>query len=122
MADKQQLLKDRIDAPAWVADIVNRIDDATNRTYARLYEAEDTRAAFDVFGRYYDQYGLPQALYSDRDSIYQVNATAVASAAPPPLTQFGRAMKQLNVRIILAYSPQARGHPAWKEERSRGIQ
>ena len=28
------------------------IDDATNRTYARLYEAEDTRAAFDVFGRY----------------------------------------------------------------------
>ena len=93
------------------------IDDATNRTYARLYEAEDTRAAFDVFGRYYDQYGLPQALYSDRDSIYQVNATAVASAPPRPLTQFGRAMKQLNVRIILAYSPQAKG----RVERRHGV-
>jgi len=92
------------------------IDDATNRTYARLYEAEDTRAAFDVFGRYYDQYGLPQALYSDRDSIYQVNAPAAASA-PPPLTQFGRAMKQLNVRIILAYSPQAKG----RVERRHGV-
>jgi len=92
------------------------IDDATNRTYARLYEAEDTRAAFDVFGRYYDQYGLPQALYSDRDSIYQVNATAGAPA-PPPLTQFGRAMQQLNVRLIPAYSPQAKG----RVERRHGV-
>ena len=92
------------------------IDDATNRTYARLYEAEDTRAAFDVFGRYYDQYGLPQALYSDRDSIYQVNATAVVPT-PPPLTQFGRAMQQLNVRIIPAYSPQAKG----RVERRHGV-
>jgi hypothetical protein len=49
------------------------IDDATNRTYARFYDAEDTRAAFDVFGRYYDRYGLPLALYPDRDSIYCVN-------------------------------------------------
>src|ERR1700690_216743 len=31
------------------------IDDATNRPYARFYEAEDTRAPFDLFGRYYDR-------------------------------------------------------------------
>jgi len=50
-----------------------------------------------VLGRYYDRYGLPQALYPDQDSIYQVNhAQSVVNAAesepgaPRPLTQFGR--------------------------------
>ena len=93
------------------------IDDATNRTYARFYEAEDTRAAFDVFGRYYDHYGLPQALYADLDSIYRVNAPAALVAQPPPLTQFGRAMKQLGVQIVPAYSPQAKG----RVERRHGV-
>jgi hypothetical protein len=92
------------------------IDDATNRTDARFYQAEDTRAAFDVFGRYYDQHGLPQALYADLDSIYRVNAPE-ADTAPPPLTQFGRAMNQLAVRIVPAYSPQAKG----RVERRHGV-
>ncbi len=93
------------------------IDDATNRTYARFYEAEDTRAAFDVFGRYYDRYGLPQALYADLDSIYRVNAPVPATTTEPPLTQFGRAMKQLGVRIVPAFSPQAKG----RVERRHGV-
>jgi hypothetical protein len=94
------------------------IDDATNRTYARFYEAEDTRAAFDVFGRYYDRYGLPLALYPDCDSIYRVNGAA--SDEPPeavPLTQFARAMQQLGVAIISAHSPQAKG----RVERRHGL-
>jgi hypothetical protein len=85
------------------------IDDATNRTYARFYEAEDTRAAFDVFGRYHDRYGLPQALYPDQDSIYQVNMVECAAGTPRPLTQFGRAMQTLGVRVQCAHSPQAKG-------------
>jgi transposase len=93
------------------------IDDATNRTYARFYEAEDTRAAFDVFGRYYDHYGLPQALYADLDSIYRVNGAEFSSGSEPPLTQFGRAMKQLGVSIVPAYSPQAKG----RVERRHGV-
>jgi hypothetical protein len=93
------------------------IDDATNRTYARFYEAEDTRAAFDLFGRYYDRYGLPQALYADLDSIYRVNPPEATAGLQPPLTQFGRAMNQLSVRIIPAYSPQAKG----RVERRHGV-
>ena len=94
------------------------IDDATNRTYARFYEAEDTRAAFDLFGRYYDRYGLPLALYPDRDSIYRVNL-AVTDEPPEaaPVTQFARAMKHLGVAIITAHSPQAKG----RVERRHGV-
>lgn len=85
------------------------IDDATNRTYARFYEGETTAAAFDVFGRYYDLYGLPQALYPDQDSIYQVNTPPSAESGQSALTQFGRAMKQLGVGLRPAHSPQAKG-------------
>jgi hypothetical protein len=46
------------------------IDDATNRTLARFYTAEDTAAAYDIFDRYVGLYSLPVALYPDRDSIY----------------------------------------------------
>jgi len=51
----------------------------------------------------------------DRDSIYRVNdAEALQKAAeaglPRPLTQFGRAMKQLGVRMIFARTPQAKDH------------
>lgn len=52
------------------------IDDASNRTYARFYEAEDTRAAMDCFGRYARRYGLPQELYVDQDSIYRCTREA----------------------------------------------
>lgn len=93
------------------------IDDATNRTTARFYEAEDTRAAFDLFGRYYDRYGLPQALYPDQDSIYQVNGTPDQVPARQPLTQFGRAMQQLGVGLSPAHSPQAKG----RVERRHGL-
>lgn len=111
------------------------IDDATNRTYARLYPAEDTAAAFDVFGRYARREGLPQALYVDRDSIYRTERQARIDEElrdEGALTQFKRAMKQLEVELILANSPQAKGrverrHGVFqdrliKEMRLRGIQ
>lgn len=89
------------------------VDDATGKTFCRFYESEDTRAAFDLFGRYVKKHGLPQGLYVDRDSIYRVNdpvaREAGALAGKMPLTQFGRAMKQLEVKIICAGSPQAKG-------------
>ena len=93
------------------------IDEATNRTLARFYPAEDTRAAFDLFGRYYDRYGLPHALYPDQDSIYQVNAASGDVTAEPPLTQFGRAMHQRGVGLSAAHSPQANG----RGERRHGV-
>ena len=79
------------------------IDDATNQTYAQLYPAETTEAAFDVFGRWVKRQGLPRSVYVDRHGIYR------DEDHPEKPTQFGRAMKELGVKLILAHSPQAKG-------------
>lgn len=96
------------------------IDDATNRTYAHFAEEETTRAAYDTFEGYVRQYGLPQALYVDRDSIYETSREPSVDeqlADSKPLTQFGRAMKQLGVQVDPAFSPQAKG----RVERRNGL-
>jgi transposase len=96
------------------------IDDATNRTLARFYTAEDTAAAYDIFDRYVCQYGLPTALYPDRDSIYVCTREASREeelANVGPETQFRRAMRELGVEVIPAYSPQAKG----RVERRHGL-
>lgn len=97
------------------------VDDATGRLYARFYASEDTAAAFDLFGGYVRRYGLPLALYVDKDSIYRVNDPLAQEAGrqrgQPPQTQFGRAMRQLGVEVICAHSPQAKG----RVERANGI-
>jgi len=79
------------------------IDDASNSTYARLYPAETTHGAFDALGRWVKLYGLPRSVYVDRHSIYR------DEDHPEKPTQFGRAMKELEVELICARSPQAKG-------------
>lgn len=96
------------------------IDDATNTTLARFYPAEDTAAAYDIFERYVRLYGLPAALYPDRDSIYVCTREASLEedlANVGPETQFARAMRELGVDLIPAYSPQAKG----RVERRHGL-
>lgn len=96
------------------------IDDATNRSYAQFSEEETTRAAYDTFEGYARRHKLPLGLYVDRDSIYRTErelSVAEQLAGEKPLTQFGRAMKQLGVKIELAYSPQAKG----RVERRNGL-
>lgn len=96
------------------------IDDATNTTLARFYEAEDTAAAYDIFERYIRRYGLPLALYPDRDSIYICTREANLEedmAAVGPETQFARALRELGVQLIAAHSPQAKG----RVERRHGL-
>jgi len=79
------------------------IDDATSQTLARFYPAETTQAAFDLFGRWVKRYGIPRSVYADRHSIYR------DEDHPEKPTQYGRAMKELSVELIAAYSPQAKG-------------
>jgi len=96
---------------AW-ATLMVMIDDATNRTYARFFEQETTEAAMGTFGRYARRYGLPQSLYVDRDSIYRPGREETVDdrlSGVEPVTQFGRAMQALKIRLILANSPQAKG-------------
>ena len=96
------------------------IDDATNTTLARFFPAEDTASAYDIFERYVHLYGLPVALYPDRDSIYVCTREACLEeelANTGPETQFARAMRELGVELIPAYSPQAKG----RVERRHGL-
>jgi hypothetical protein len=88
------------------------IDDATGRVFARFYERETLDAAFDIFGRHAAKHGLPGSLYVDRAGIYRSDKEPTIEqelAGERPVTQFGRAMKHLEVELILANSPQAKG-------------
>ena len=96
------------------------VDDATNRMRARFSEEETTRASYDVFEGWVRQHGVPGSLYVDRDSIYRCEGPASVAeqlAGQEPQTQFGRAMAQLGVELILAHSPQAKG----RVERMNGV-
>ena len=96
------------------------VDDATNRTGARFSEEETTRAAYEVLAGWVQQHGLPGSLYVDRDSIYRCERVATVAeqiACQEPRTQFGRAMEDLGVELILAHSPQAKG----RVERRHGL-
>jgi len=88
------------------------VDDATNRMRARFFAEETTRASYDVLAGWVRKHGLPASLYVDRDSIYRCEGVASIAeqlAGKPPQTQFGRAMAQLGIELILAHSPQAKG-------------
>jgi hypothetical protein len=88
------------------------VDDATNAVRAQFFAEETTRASYDVLEGWVRQHGLPGSLYVDRDSIYrceEVASIAEQLAGKGPQTQFGRAMEQLGVELILANSPQAKG-------------
>ena len=96
------------------------VDDATNRMRARFFEEETTRASYDVLEGWVRKHGLPGSLYVDRDSIYRCAgqpSIAEQLEGKPPQTQFGRAMEQLGVELILAHSPQAKG----RVERMNGV-
>lgn len=110
---------------AWFEDRGKRcclmviVDDATGRMLARFYEGETLVAAMDVFKRWCDRFGLPRSLYVDRAGIYRCDRESTLEEMldkKKPLTQFGRAMKELDVRLILAKSPQAKG----RVERANG--
>jgi len=96
------------------------VDDATNVTAARFAEEETTEAAYDVYEGWVREYGVPVSLYVDRDSIYRCERLANVEeqiTGKEPRTQFGRAMEQLGVELILANSPQAKG----RVERRNGL-
>ena len=96
------------------------VDDATGRVWAQFFEEETTHASYDVLEGWARKYGLPQSLYVDRDSIYRcegLGTLAEQIAGKAPQTQFGGAMAELGVELILANSPQAKG----RVERMNGV-
>ncbi len=99
--------------PSGALCLMVMVDDATGWTWAQFFEAETTVAAMSVVRDWSLSHGLPQALYTDRHSIYRRNdkhADEVADrTGKRPPTQFGRALKDLGVKLIFAHSPQAKG-------------
>jgi len=88
------------------------IDDATGTVTALFYENESWASAADVFQQYARQHGLPSGLYVDQHGIYRPDHEPTDQELLdncPAETQFGRAMRQLEVELILARSPQAKG-------------
>jgi len=92
--------------------LMGYIDDATSHVFCRFYEYEGTQPAFDSFRKYVRKYGLPQGIYVDRHTTYKSNAKPTIEDELLDrvfLSQFERAMKELDVEVIHARSPQAKG-------------
>ncbi len=93
--------------------LMGYVDDATGEVYARFYDYEGTLPAMDSFKGYIRQYGIPQSVYLDRHSTYK--ATVHYQTIEDQLldrqlmSQFEKSLKELEVTVIHAYSPQAKG-------------
>lgn len=90
------------------------IDDATSELmHLKMVESESTFAYMDATREYIELHGKPVAFYSDKHSVFRNNT---ASAKGDGMTHFGRALEALNIEIICANSPQAKG----RVERANG--
>lgn len=91
-------------------DLIVSLDDATSKiTSAFLVEQEGTLSSMRGIRETIDSYGLFCSLYTDRGSHYWLTPEAGGRVDKGNLTQVGRALRQLSIRHIAAYSPQARG-------------
>ena len=91
-------------------DLIVTLDDATSEIYsAFLVGEEGTASTFRALAEVFTARGLPMSLYTDRGSHYFLTPEAGGGVDRGTLTQVGRALAQLGVEHIAAYSPQARG-------------
>ncbi len=99
----------------WLADhpamdLIVTMDDATSAIYAAsLVEEEGTDSTFQALLEVFARHGLPLSLYTDRGSHYFHTPEAGGKVDRDNPTQVGRALAQLSVEHIAAYSPEARG-------------
>ena len=83
------------------------IDDATSRLMQlRFVPSESTGYYFEALQGYLATHGCPVAFYSDKHSVFRINRDAQGGSG---MTQFGRALAELNIEIICANSSQAKG-------------
>ena len=91
-------------------DLIVTLDDATGAIYsAFLVEEEGTASTFRALKEVFGEHGLPMSLYTDRGAHYFHTAGTAGKIDRDHPTQVGRALAQLGIEHIGAYSPQARG-------------
>ena len=84
------------------------IDDATSRLMQlRFVPSESTASYFEALQGYLKDHGCPVAFYSDKHSVFRVNRPDAKGGQG--MTQFGRALAELNIEILCANSSQAKG-------------
>jgi transposase len=98
--------------------LMNMVDDATGTTCSRLGEQETIWAAVGVLRLWIEKYGIPRGLYTDWKNVYKRPPTEKERLrGKAPTTQFGRMCERLEIGIIAASSPQAKG----RVERNNGV-
>jgi hypothetical protein len=80
--------------------LINCVDDSTGKVYLKFALSENTQDVLLTLWEYVNKYGIPGSIYTDKFSVYK---------AEGKLTDFGRAMKELNIQTIYANSAQAKG-------------
>jgi hypothetical protein len=84
------------------------IDDATSKLMQlRFVRSESTDSYFEALQGYLEVHGCPTAFYSDKHTVFRVNKPDAKGGSG--MTQFGRALAELNIEIICANSSQAKG-------------
>jgi predicted DNA-binding protein (UPF0251 family) len=92
--------------------LIALIDDATSTLFARFVAADSTGHHMRVLWAYLEKYGRPQAVYTDKASLFQPTlAPGWKQEEPGPKseTQMGRTFRELGIEWIAAHSPQAKG-------------
>ena len=96
-----------------VKHLVRMIDDATSRSWGRFVEHDGTRENMGVLREYLERNGRPVEVYTDRDSMFYVPLRKGESREQrrqaDRLTQLGRALRELGIGAIIAYSAEAKG-------------
>ena len=99
-----------------VCTLLVYVDDATSRLMELAFaEVESTFDYFRATREYLEEHGRPMAFYSDRLSVFHVQARERAHAGSG-VSQFGRALRTLNINLLCARSPEAKG----RVERANG--
>jgi DNA-binding Lrp family transcriptional regulator len=86
--------------------LIAMIDDASNHVEACFYRSGTVETHMDLLGIWLRRHGRPKALYTDRHSIFEPHDKG--KVLPDAVTQFGRALEELDIELIRARSPQAK--------------
>lgn len=100
--------------------MMSLVDDATGITLAIISKEETTEAAMQILWAWIERYGIPVALYCDLKNVYLTDREPTLEEqleGRVPKTAFGLACEKLGIKIISAYSPQAKG----RVERKHGV-
>jgi biotin operon repressor len=96
--------------------LINMIDDATSRWFARFVRSDSTVENMNHLERYLKTYGRPLGFYTDKASLFQTAVKTKRDGSRKgkdreelPPTQIGRALQELGIPWIAAHSPQAKG-------------